>query len=77
MRKPLLQRTMAVAAPHDSPNQDLDNEIKRLEELFTIDTAKLKLITAHFVDELTKGELHQRPTNVSDQNLLTSCRSEC
>ena len=63
MRKPLLQLTMAVASLHDAPNKDLVNEIKRLEELFTIDTAKLKEITHHFVDELTKGELHQRPTN--------------
>jgi hexokinase len=51
---------MAVA----SLPKNLTNEIKRLEELFTLDTAKLKEITHHFVDELTKGELHQRPTNV-------------
>jgi len=35
--------------------KDLLQEIKRLEELFTIDTTKLKAITNHFVDELAKG----------------------
>ncbi|KAL2123155.1 hypothetical protein VTJ04DRAFT_3610 [Mycothermus thermophilus] len=38
----------------DAP-KDLVNEIKRLEELFTVDTAKLKEITDHFVNELAKG----------------------
>lgn len=37
-------------------SKDLLDEIKRLEELFTIDTAKLKEITAHFEKELAKGE---------------------
>lgn len=68
---------MAVSSLHDAPDKDLVNEIKRLEELFTIDTATLKEITHHFVDELTKGELHRRPTNVSDRHLLTGRRSEC
>ena len=36
--------------------KDLMQEITRLEELFTVDTARLKLITEHFVSELTKGE---------------------
>jgi hexokinase len=36
--------------------KDLMEEIKRLEELFTVDTAKLKLITEHFVKELAKGK---------------------
>ncbi|CAM1506940.1 Fc.00g065810.m01.CDS01 [Cosmosporella sp. VM-42] len=35
--------------------KDLLGEIKRLEQLFTVDTAKLKEITDHFVDELAKG----------------------
>ncbi|KAK0668288.1 putative hexokinase [Cercophora samala] len=35
--------------------KDLLKEIKRLEELFTVDTAKLKQITDHFVNELEKG----------------------
>ncbi|KAG9247499.1 hexokinase-domain-containing protein [Calycina marina] len=35
--------------------KDLLQEIKWLEELFTVPTAKLKEITTHFVAELTKG----------------------
>ena len=35
--------------------KDLLLEIKRLEELFTVDTAKLKAITEHFISELAKG----------------------
>ncbi|KAK4128939.1 hypothetical protein N657DRAFT_629942 [Parathielavia appendiculata] len=45
---------MAVGSLSDAP-KDLLKEIKHLEELFTIDTAKLKEITHHFVDELAKG----------------------
>jgi hexokinase len=35
--------------------QDLLSEIKRLEELFIVDTTKLKAITDHFISELAKG----------------------
>jgi len=42
----------------DAP-KDLSKEIERLEQLFSIDTAKLKHITEHFVNELEKG-LHTR-----------------
>ncbi|KAG0650839.1 Hexokinase [Hyphodiscus hymeniophilus] len=35
--------------------KDLLQEIKRLEELFTVDKAKLKAITKHFISELDKG----------------------
>jgi hexokinase len=35
--------------------KDLLKEIKQLETLLTVDTAKLKEITDHFVNELTKG----------------------
>ena len=35
--------------------KDLLQEIKKLEEAFTIDTATLKKITDHFVSELEKG----------------------
>ncbi|KAL2016535.1 hypothetical protein VTK56DRAFT_3429 [Thermocarpiscus australiensis] len=35
--------------------KDLLKEMKQLEELFTVDTAKLKQITDHFVNELAKG----------------------
>lgn len=46
---------MTVGSLADAP-KDLLNEIEHLEKLFTIDTAKLKEITQHFVNELTKGE---------------------
>lgn len=35
--------------------KDLLNEVRKLEEIFTVDTAKLKEITDHFVNELAKG----------------------
>ncbi|KAL2844329.1 hexokinase-domain-containing protein [Aspergillus pseudoustus] len=35
--------------------QDLLEQIKQFEEIFTVDTAKLKQIVEHFVKELTKG----------------------
>jgi len=35
--------------------KDLVQEIKRLEELFTVPTDKLKIITEHFISELIKG----------------------
>ncbi len=65
---------MAVCSRSDAP-KDLLDEIKHLEALFAIDTAKLKEITHHFVDELTKGGWHQRPTNGSDRQALTRHRS--
>lgn len=46
---------MAVGSLADAP-KDLVKEIKNLEQLFTVDTAKLKEITEHFVKELEKGE---------------------
>jgi hexokinase len=46
---------MAVGSLAEAP-KDLLKEIKHLEELLTIDTAKLKEITNHFVNELTKGK---------------------
>lgn len=36
--------------------KDLLQEIKRLEELFTVDKTKLKGITDHFISELDKGK---------------------
>lgn len=39
--------------------KDLLQEIKRLEELFTVDTKALKAITDHFISELEKGRLKQ------------------
>ena len=38
---------------------NLVQQIKELERLFTVDQSKLKKITNHFVDELTKGD-HSR-----------------
>lgn len=35
--------------------KDLLQQIKELEEIFTVDQAKLKEITNHFVKELEKG----------------------
>lgn len=35
--------------------KDLADEIRRLEKMFTVETPKLKEITDHFVNELTKG----------------------
>jgi hexokinase len=46
---------MALGSLENAP-KDLLNEIKTLEELFMVDTPKLKQITEHFVNELTKGE---------------------
>lgn len=40
--------------------KDLMQEIKRLEEMFTVPKAKLKEITSHFVKELTRGILVHR-----------------
>lgn len=36
--------------------KDLADEIHKLEKLFTVEPAKLKEITDHFVSELAKGE---------------------
>ncbi len=36
--------------------KDLLDQIKELEKLFTVDTAKLKEIRDHFVKELEKGK---------------------
>lgn len=35
--------------------KDLLAEVRKLEEIFTVDTQKLKQITDHFVSELAKG----------------------
>jgi hexokinase len=36
--------------------QNLLEHIKHFEEIFTVDTATLKKIVDHFVNELTKGK---------------------
>lgn len=43
--------------------KNLLDQVKELEELFTVDKAKLKEIVAHFVNELQKGE-GERPVAV-------------
>lgn len=37
--------------------QNLLDEIKHFEQIFTVDTAKLKQVSDHFVKELEKGGL--------------------
>lgn len=41
---------------HDVP-KDLMDQIKTLEDLFSIDTPKLKFITERFRSELAKGNI--------------------
>lgn len=36
--------------------KDLIQEIQKLEQYFSVDTARLKVITDHFVTELEKGK---------------------
>lgn len=38
--------------------QDLLEQIQELEKLFTVDQAKLKEVTEHFVKELKKGKFY-------------------
>ena len=68
---------MAVGTLADAP-KDLIDEIKHLEQLFAIDTPKLKEITNHFVNELAKGEprvqVYQRPAD--RRKVLTSNRAD-
>ncbi len=46
--------TLSTGSMADVP-KDLLQEIKRLEDLFTVPKEKLKSITEHFVKELEKG----------------------
>lgn len=43
--------------------EDLLEQIKQLENVFTLDKAKLKEITDHFVKELDKGKSSMNPCN--------------
>lgn len=63
--------TNFVGSMADVP-KDLLQEIKRLEELFTVDKAKLKAITDHFVKELEKGMYHA----TFERILLSDYRSQ-
>lgn len=44
--------------------QDLLEQIQELEKLFTVDKAKLKEVTEHFVKELTKGKFCMEPVEM-------------
>lgn len=44
--------------------QDLLEQIQELEKLFTVDQAKLKEVTEHFVKELTKGKFCVEPVEM-------------
>lgn len=46
---------MRVGSMADVPD-DLLEQIKYLEKIFTVDQAKLKEVTSHFVKELEKGK---------------------
>ncbi len=39
--------------------KDLLDQMQYIEEIFTVDTAKLKAISEHFVSELTKGTVRR------------------
>lgn len=54
-----MANNLAAGSKADIP-QDLLNEIKRLEDLFTVDTQTLKKITDHFISELAKGMATRR-----------------
>jgi hexokinase len=50
--------------------KDLVDQISRLEELFTVPAEKLKQVTDHFVNELTKGLSKEGGTIVRDISCL-------
>jgi hexokinase len=54
--------------------KDLLQEIKRLEEMFTVETAKLKSITEHFIEELAKGK---KFSTIGGRYVLIFDRFEC
>ena len=46
---------MSVGSMADVPD-DILGQIKYLEDIFTVDKAKLKEVTNHFIKELEKGK---------------------
>lgn len=52
----IISNYVTLGSMADVP-QDLLEQIKELERIFTVDQKKLKEITDHFVKELTKGKL--------------------
>ena len=57
--------------------KDLLEQIKELEKVFTVDAAKLKEITNHFVGELEKGLCFTTGIMVPHGIVLILSRSEC
>ena len=60
----------------DNLPKDLRKEIEHLERLFTVDGAKLKEVTDHFVNELEKGKHLTNYTDITCSGLndmLTAC----
>lgn len=55
----------------DVPKYLLD-QIKELERLFTVDQAKLKEVTNHFVKELEKGKFWLHPVLLINTALTVS-----
>lgn len=54
-RSRLLKQWGVTGSMADMPKELLE-QIKELEELFTVDQNKLKQIVDHFVNELAKGK---------------------
>ncbi len=52
--------------------KDLLNQIKELERLFTVDQAKLKEVTNHFVKELEKGKSWLHPVLLINTSLTVN-----
>jgi hypothetical protein len=69
-----LQVIVTTGSMADVP-KDLLTEIKKLEELFMVDTALMKKISAHFITELDKGESPMN--NLLLDAKLTALRTEC
>lgn len=65
-----------MAPGTDTLPKDLRKEIEHLERLFTVDGAKLKEVTDHFVNELEKGKhltSYQEITGQMLDDTLTAC----
>ena len=50
--------------------KDLLDQIKEFEDIFTVDTKKLKEIVAHFVKELEKGTSYPFDLRTTIQSIL-------
>ena len=63
---------MGAGSMADVPD-DLLEQIKYLEKIFTVDQAKLKEVTEHFVKELEKGKYSVLPRS---DRILTPTRTQ-